>query len=49
MSLSIFRREQVHSIMLSAEQKLGAAMKLEFDAKATAKQLALRKAWLGLY
>ena len=49
MSLSIFRREQVQSIMLSAEQKLGAAMKLEFDAKATAKQLALRKAWLGLY
>lgn len=49
MSLSIFRREQVQSIILSAEQKLGAAMKLEFDAKATAKQLALRKAWLGLY
>ncbi len=48
MSVSIFRREQAQSIMLSAEQKLGAAMKLEFDAKATAKQLALRKAWLGL-
>ena len=49
MSVSIFRREQAQSIMLSAEQKLGAAMKLEFDAKATAKQLSLRKAWLGLY
>jgi predicted metalloprotease with PDZ domain len=48
MSLSIFRREQAQNIMLNAEQKPGAAMKLELDAKATARQLSLRKAWLGM-
>jgi predicted metalloprotease with PDZ domain len=47
MSLSIFRREQAQNLKLSAEPKPGAAMKLELDAKATAPQLALRKAWLG--
>ena len=48
MSLSIFRREQAQNIMLNAEQKPGAAMKLELDSKATARQLNLRKAWLGM-
>jgi predicted metalloprotease with PDZ domain len=47
MSLSIFRREQAQSVKLNAEQKAGAAMKLEADSKATPAQLALRKAWLG--
>ena len=48
MSLSIFRREQAQSLKLRAEQKPGAAMKLEADAKAAVSQVALRKAWLGL-
>jgi predicted metalloprotease with PDZ domain len=48
MNLSFFRREQAQSLKLRAEQKSGAAMKLEADAKATLPQAALRKAWLGL-
>jgi predicted metalloprotease with PDZ domain len=46
-SVTIFRREQMQTLPLTPEQKAGAAMKLEVDAKATASQAALRKAWLG--
>jgi predicted metalloprotease with PDZ domain len=47
MNLNIFRREKLQSVKFSADQKPGAAMKLEADAKASPAQLALRKAWLG--
>ena len=47
MNLTIFRREQMQSLQLTAEQKQGAAMKLEVDDKATSSQRALRKAWLA--
>jgi len=47
-SVAIFRREQLQNLTLTPEQKAGAAMKLEADAKASATQVALRKAWLGM-
>ena len=47
MAITVFRREQAQRMKLSAEQKPGAAMKLEADGKATPAQLALRKAWLA--
>lgn len=47
MNLNIFRREKLQSVKFSADQKPGAAMKLEADAKASPAQQALRKAWLG--
>lgn len=47
LNLNIFRREKLQSAKFTADQKPGAAMKLEADSKATPAQLALRKAWLG--
>jgi predicted metalloprotease with PDZ domain len=47
LNLNIFRREKLQSAKFTADQKPGAAMKLEADTKASSAQLALRKAWLG--
>ena len=47
-TLNYFRRDAMASAILSPKKQEGAGMKLQFNDKASAKQLALRKAWLGL-
>jgi predicted metalloprotease with PDZ domain len=46
-TLNYFRRDALSSTTLSPKKQDGAGMKLQFKDNASAKQLALRKAWLG--
>lgn len=46
-TVNYFRRDGMASTTLNPKKQEGAAMKLQFNDKATAAQLALRKAWLG--
>ncbi|MBP6299309.1 MAG: M61 family metallopeptidase [Arenimonas sp.] len=47
LSLEYFRRDQKQMTKISPKQMQSAEMKLVTNPKASAKQLALRKAWLG--